>query len=108
MTQVLRAYDGASEVSNLDKYMKLFPDLVMVEAPSTIIADDEEYFNLIYRDGVVLHRASVPAKFGEKAGDYGLSKGSLFTYESAGVQCEVTGAIQEVTWVGVVAASKKK
>jgi hypothetical protein len=98
VTAVLRKFEAGSEISNASKFATLFPNLVMVEAPSNVmdgsVGTGESMF--VLRDLVTLHRASVPALYGREAGKYGLSQDSLFTYESTAVELEANGAIQEV------------
>jgi hypothetical protein len=99
VTAVLRKYETGSEISNSVKFQALFPGLVGIEAPKNIMPDGLGEFLLVLRDSVKLHRSSVPALYGQDQGKYGLSTDSLFTYESAAVELEVEGAIQEVTFI---------
>ena len=96
VTAVLRTYGATTELTNAQKFMQLFPNLVMVEAPKQIMGETTGEFMLIQRDLVTLHRASVPALYGSEAGKYGLSHDSLFTYESAAVELELVGVVQGV------------
>lgn len=102
ITSVLDTYAGTSDVTNREKFLRQFPGLVLVEAPANIMPSAAPgKFLMVVRDMVTLHRASVPALYAREPGKYGLSQDSLFTYESAGVELEVDGAIQETTWIGV-------
>lgn len=100
VTAVLRVFEAGSDISNSEKFMKLFPMLVMVEAPIAIMDNTTGSGQAMYvlRDLVTLHRASVPALYGREQGKYGLSQESLFTYESTAVELEAVGVIQEVNF----------
>lgn len=98
ITAVIRKFEAGAIISNQQKFNELFPGLVLVEAPQTIMAGTVGTGEclLVLRQLVSLHRASLPALYGRDSGKYGTSQDSLWTYESAGVELELDGAIQDI------------
>lgn len=82
-------------VSNRDKLLSAYPSLVLEEMPSNLEPDDT-LFAVSQRSMLTFHYASLPALYANEAGKYGLSNGSLYTYESMAVEAEEVGAIQIV------------
>jgi hypothetical protein len=108
ITDVLDRIEAGALQSNREIFGSLFPSLTLVELPKNL-ETGTDLFYIVLRDMLTFHHASYPALYGRKDGDYGLSSGSLFTYEAMGVEIEENGAAQLVTLgLATFANAKKK
>lgn len=85
-----------NNTSNRQKLLSAYPNLVLEELPSNL-EKSATLFHLSLRPMLTFHHASLPAEFAKEMGKYKLSEGTLYTYESAAVEIEVSGALQTVT-----------
>lgn len=96
---ILDVYESGAEITNREKLERQFPGMVMIELPSNIVdATAPGKFLLVATQLVTLHQASTPQVYATEQGKYGMSTDTLFIYESAGVELEEAGAIQETTF----------
>lgn len=93
---LLNQFATGEAVTQMEKFMKLFPNMEMVELPSTLLV--HKGFLMILREMVTLHHASIPGLYSTEEGAHGMSESSVFTYESAAVELEIDGGIQEITY----------
>lgn len=93
---ILNQFATGETVTQMEKFMKLFPNMEMVELPSTLL--QHKGFLMLLREMVTLHHASIPGLYSSEDGKHGMSKSYVFTYESASVELEIDGAIQETTF----------
>lgn len=99
IADILDVYETGAEITNREKLEKQFPGMVMIEIPSNIYpATAAGKFLLVATQLVTLHQASTPQVWATEAGKYGMSTDTLFIYESAGVEVEEQGAIQETSF----------
>lgn len=83
-------------VSNIEKLMKSYPNIVLREIPNTL-ETDTDIFSLSYSPMLTLHRGALPSVNAQEQGKYGKSTDTLFAYESTAVEVEEKGALQRVT-----------
>lgn len=96
---VLETIEAGEQFSNREKFLKMFPGLSIVELPGNLLAAGGPGKALfVFRDVVTLHHASLPHVEGTESKNYGMAVGTLWAYESAGVEVEIQGGIQEVTF----------
>ncbi|HDM8140695.1 TPA: hypothetical protein P0E12_004985 [Vibrio harveyi] len=93
---LLTTVPAGSDEPNMSHLEKAFPNVVFVEIQDNNVNDGDSYITGCYKPMITLHRGAVPSVYGQKQGDYGMSTGTLYAYESTSVECEVKGAIQTV------------
>lgn len=99
VAQLFRKFSttGNGDVTEMEKFQKLYPGMEMVQLPSTLLT--HKGFLMILREMVTLHHASIPGLYSTEEGAHGMSESSVFTYESASVELEIDGGIQETTFL---------
>lgn len=96
VASLLNQFATSETVTQMEKFQKLFPNMEMVELPSTLL--QHKGFLMILREMVTLHHASIPGVYSSEEGPHGMSEATVYTYESAAVELEMDGAIQETTF----------
>lgn len=82
-----------------DLLAKAFPSPEKGEIPSSIsnsYGDGVQFVELYYKPMVTQHHGAIPSEYANEDGEFGLSKKTLFTYESVGFDLEEKGCVYHI------------
>lgn len=99
---MLGQIEGDSDLSNFEKLEKAYPSMMFRELPDNLQDNSLPVFTVSYAPMLTFHRSSIPSKYSEERGKYGLSQESLYVFESMAVEVEESGAAQ---WVEMLASA---
>lgn len=82
-----------------DLLMKAFPQPERGEIPSSIsdlYGDGAQFVEIYYKPMITQHHGAIPSEYANEDGEFGLSKKTLFTFESVGFELEEKGCVYRI------------